>query len=255
MISRRAPAKLRNSLVPTTKTWNYDEWFAKPAALQHKALKDAEAYVKEIRLDKHPFFTIAQRSVDALLLWTKQELVMTGPFSRIVLRAASMVENVHIRSILMEVAHGEHGKLDGVFAKASHPWLLHLLGESLQIDKDSVTPLPETSAFLLGLEADLQHPLSAIAGIGIGNERLIIQEYTAVKRCFRAVLPQAVFEPFLNANLEEDVGHSRLCSLAAACLIKNDSDASFYLNAAKKSVDRRVSYFDALRARCETAGY
>jgi hypothetical protein len=111
---------------------------------------------------------------------------------------------------------------------------------------DHVTPLAPTCEFLEALEATVSDPIRALGAIGVGNERLIVPEYNAIKACFEAVWPEALHEPFLNANIDEDVVHSRLCYEAASRMIAAGGSRDDFLRAALASVDNRLRYFDGL---------
>src|SRR5690349_7356368 len=110
-------------------TWNYDERFTLPRTGDCVGtIQEAEEYVVNKAIDKHEFFEFAKHRVDALEAWVTQELIVTGYFSQLLLRLASSLSNVHLRTMLLKVAVGEHGSLktDGL-AGDSHPWLLHEL--------------------------------------------------------------------------------------------------------------------------------
>jgi Iron-containing redox enzyme len=231
--------------------WSHAEFF-EPSRFSelHPIVNDVEAYIASVELNRHPFFSLAEKNADALLLWVSQELVMTNAFSQIVLAAASAIRNVHVRSVLAEVAYGEHGRCKHGVAAKSHPWLLDQLRSSVGLSDSSVHPHEATVAFIDRLCGFLHSPLAAIAGIGVGNERLIEPEYAAVKLCFDRAFPAASFRPFLDANLNEDLIHSRLCYEAASVLINTPEDAARFFEYAKESVDSRVRYFDELLLAC-----
>jgi len=230
--------------------WNYEEYFSPPSSpLRHPVIFEVEKYVETRHLQAHPFFEVAIESPEALKMWVTQEIVMTNPFSQIVLKAASLFKNVHLRAMLTEVALGEHGRVKDGVAKAAHPWLLHLLRESLSIPIESICPFPETQEFLQGLSNGCNSPIEAVAAIGVGNERLIIPEYEAIKRCFAAASPTANYKPFLDANIHEDITHSSLLYDVATHLIARGAKAEAYLEAAIRAVDRRYYYFDQLYNR------
>jgi hypothetical protein len=229
--------------------WRYEDWFLPaPEAGLHPVVSDVESYVESRHLDSHPFFELARHSEPALRLWVCQELVMTNAFSQIVLFAASALVNVHLRAALTEVGFGEHGTVRGGVAKRAHPWLLNQLRESMGIPMSDVIPAPATVAFIERLALAATEPLSAVAAIGVGNERLIIPEYTAIKHCFESCVPHVNYRPFLDANLNEDIGHSELCYQLASALIALGEEAQAFLAAAIASVESRVRYFDELAA-------
>lgn len=231
-------------------TWRYDRYFEAPklGLDLHPVVNEIEKYVETRKLESHSFFDIARSSRHALRLWVSQELVMTNAFSQIVLRAASGVPNVHIRAILTEVAFGEHGLFRKGAAKNAHPHLLDQLRRSIELDEADVKPTEPCMKFLEQLAANCCDTLSAIAAIGVGNERLIIPEYNGIRLAFSAQWPDANYEPFLKANIDEDIGHTKLCYQAASLLITNDVAADKFLGAAINSVDARWHYFDGLVA-------
>ena len=228
-------------------SWTHSEFFL-PTEVSaiHPIVEKVEEYIAATSLDQHPFFAEAKVNTNALLMWASQEIVMTNAFSQIVLFAASRVRNVHIRAVLAEVAYGEHGRCKRGLAAKSHPWLLEQLRTSVGLSSEEVKPHPATISFIGRLCEFLESPLSSIAGIGVGNERLIEPEYKAIKQCFAAKFPGTNFAPFLDANMSEDLIHSRLCYEAATALIVSDDDATRFLGWARRSVDSRVKYFDEL---------
>jgi hypothetical protein len=233
--------------------WKYDTFFAPPEGSKNaQFIEEIEEYVEALALDQHPFFALAQESAAALQLWVAQELVMTNAFSQCVLYAASRIENVHVRSYICDIAFGEHGRVKDGLARRSHPWLLNQLRESIALPKERVSPEQPTARFIDRLQESLFDPLRAVAAIGIGNERMIIPEYAAIKTCFAKVYPRSDFLPFLDANLNEDVHHTNLCYRAAASLMTSDLDASSFVEAAKASAISRVRYFDELTVLVET---
>jgi hypothetical protein len=150
--------------------------------------------------------------------------------------------------VLAEVAFGEHGVVRNGMARRSHPWLLNQLRDSMKIAERDVVPVPATLSFLRKLAAATARPITAVAAIGTGNERLIVPEYQAITTCFAAVWPEATYEPFLQANLTEDRVHSQLCYELASSLIGLGESPIEYRNAAIESVESRAIYFDELLA-------
>jgi hypothetical protein len=231
-------------------SWDYDEYFQPVGTpTRHPVIFEADKYVENLHVERHPFFSVAMRSTEALELWVTQELVVTNPFSQLVLRAASLFNNVHLRAAVTEVAVGEHGRVKNGNAERSHPWLLHLLRESLSIPPAQVYPYEETEEFIEGLSNDCRSPIEAVAAIGVGNERLIIPEYEAIKRCFAECRPSADYRAFLDANIKEDVTHFNLMYDVAARLLTMGAEPNLYRDAAIRAVDRRYHYYDRLYKR------
>jgi hypothetical protein len=231
--------------------WQYGSFFDPVAPPETDLTEALEELVLDAKLDEHPFFDLAARTQSALWLWASQELVMTNAFSQIVLRAASQIGNVHARAVLAEVAYGEHGRVRSGLAKRAHPWLLEQLRASIDLTRSKVAPAQPTINFIERLASRITEPLESVAFIGIGNERLIAPEYKAIRRCFQALFPLAQFEPFLKANIDEDIVHARLCYELGAILSKSSADEQRFLEAAAASIKSRVIYFDELLAIAE----
>jgi hypothetical protein len=234
------------------KEWKYSLFFDPLSDVPaHPVVQVIEQYIEHRQLDKHPFFELARDSKSALTLWAAQELVMTNAFSQLVLRAASCIPNVHARAVLVEIASGEHGFSRRGIAKNAHPWLLSQLGSSINLDLVQIAPAEPTRMFIRRLTSHIDTPLNMLAYIGVGNERLIIPEYTAVKKCFSEQWPESRYKLFLDANLDEDISHSQLCYLLASMLIQSVQDAESFKSAAIASIDSRFEYFDGLHAIVE----
>jgi len=232
--------------------WQHDEWFAPaPSAEPHPAIALADELVANCRIEQHPFFEHASRSRSALRVWAAQELAVTGPFSQLLLVLAAKIRNVHIRAMVVEVAYGEHGTPGASIASASHPWLLDKLRDSMGILPQEVEILPETWQFLAELQEICElSPLAAIGALGIGSEKLLIPEYTAVKMAFEKSLPDCEYQTFLDANIDDDTWHAVLMSKAAGALIALGSEPEHYLEGARVSIDARMSYYTTLLASC-----
>lgn len=234
--------------------WQHDEWFAPaPLAAPHPVLALADDLVSNCRIGQHPFFEHAARSRQALRVWATQELVVTGPFSQLLLTLAAEIRNVHIRSMIVEVAYGEHGEPGPSIASGAHPWLLDRLRSSMSISPQELTILPETWLFLEQLQDICKYsPLAAIGALGIGSEKLLIPEYVAARKSFEKGWPECEYQTFLDANIEDDTSHAVLMSKAAGALIALGSDPEHYLEGARVSIDARMSYYTTLLASCVT---
>lgn len=225
----------------------FDDWFEPPQPSErHPSVADALKYADESGIEDHHFFQVAQGSPQALRAWVGQELVVTGPFSQALLRLAALLPNVHLRAMMMIVIDGEHGRVTKLTAPGSHPWLLNRLRKSMNIDKADVEPLQETVEFLDFLDQEVRSPITGLAATGIGNERLILPEYSAVKASFAACWPNSEYARFLDANIGEDLRHSEILADVANVLINQGADAQTYFDAARRSVDARVRYYDQL---------
>lgn len=232
--------------------WRHEEWFAPaPPVEPHAVLALADKLVVDCPIERHPFFRHAARSRQTLRIWATQELVVTGPFSQLLLALAAKISNVHIRAMVVEVAYGEHGTPGESIASGSHPWLLERLRQSMAIPESDLEVLPETELFLTELhDICAVSPLAAIGALGIGSEKLLIPEYTAVKAAFKAGWPDCDYEAFLDANINDDTWHAVLMSKAASALISLGGDPNDYFEGAKTSIDSRMSYYATLLTSC-----
>jgi hypothetical protein len=242
-------------LSPTLSNWKYEPYFEHVQCDSvHPAIHAAEQYVVNKHLERHEFFEYGKTSPKALKMWVTQELIVTGPFSQLIFRVCADIRNVHVRGMLSAVAAGEHGPINSEgIAESAHPWLLHKLREHLQIPCEAVKPFDETLTFLRILEEACESPLRGIGALGVGNERLLIPEYTAVRQTFFACIPDFKMDDFFVANISEDWEHYRLMMGAAAALIAMGHNPDDFLESAKRSVDSRYEFYDALLARIKGA--
>lgn len=237
--------------MPVEQPFTYGEWFDPPAVTPlHPVTREAEDYLFSRSIQQHEFFRIAAQSPDALRLWVTQELVVTGEFAKQLHLVAGRINNTHLRAMTDLVTAGENGAVnpEGV-AQNSHPTLLDALRESMDISRDEVVPLPETLDFLRVLEEECMTPLRGVAALGVGNEKMIPEEYEAVMRSFEACLPDARFRAFLMANIVEDSQHASLLARVGTGLINQGHDPALYLTGAKAAVDSRFEYYDRILQR------
>jgi len=115
------------------------------------------------------------------------------------------------------------------------------------LELQNIAPLPCTSQFLNVLSAASGNLLAALGALGVGNERMLIPEYTAVKDCFAATWPEAKYSGFLDANIHEDVAHTEIIERVASRLITSDADAQCFYKGAITGVDARMTYYDELQ--------
>jgi hypothetical protein len=227
--------------------WSYPSYFEPFSASDlPDAVIRANEYQEAASIQDHRFFQIALVSRDALRLWASQEAVITGPFSQLLLLVAARIDNVHLRAGLVEVIRGEHNNPGNQVARHSHPWLLHKLCTSLGLGASDVRPLPATLRFLQVLSDTTDTLLSALGALGVGNERILIPEYSAVRSCFNACYPEADYKGFLEANISEDTEHSAIIQRIASALITSGANPQNYVDGAKQAVDARVAYYDEL---------
>jgi Iron-containing redox enzyme len=221
-------------------------------------VRRASKLADESGIEQHSFFKLAAQDRRALEFWSSQEAVTTNAFSQLLLLCCSHLSNVHARATFLPVITGEHHELRAAVATRSHPWLLKRLCESLKIDVNRISPAPCTLRFLSVLVDSVANPLSGLGALGVGNERMLVPEYTSVESAFRHCLPESDFAAFLSSNINEDIGHSALLEGLAACLIADDEGLTRYVGGARAGVTARLSYYDELELcfrRGEAASY
>ncbi|WP_234536378.1 iron-containing redox enzyme family protein [Streptomyces sp. R39] len=228
--------------------WDYESRFVPvETSTLHPVVELASRLVPDSGIEDHPFFRVAAGSRKALEFWVTQELFVTGVFAQLLNLTASAVVNVHQRARLNLVIQGEHGGVRKGAARASHPWLLHRLRESMGIPQEAVTVAAPTHTFLRALAGFMDTPVNALGGLGVGNEQMLVPEYGAVKQAFESAAPDADYAEFLHANIDEDTAHSAIMAHIASELITRDpSLADGYLAAARGSVIARKEYYDEL---------
>jgi hypothetical protein len=206
----------------------------------------AEAIERKAKIENHPFFKFGKQSRQAMIIWTSQEAIVTNPFSQILFRVLSNVKNVHVRSILIPVVHGEHSSLRNGIAYKSHPWLIWKLCHSLKLSEKDFRPTKAVINFINVLAAAADNPMRALGVLGIGNELMLLAEYRAVESCFDAVCPDADYKHFLDANISEDETHTKLIGNAAAALTLLGYNSDDFMAGAEEGVKARVVYYDEL---------
>jgi len=206
----------------------------------------ANAIERKARIESHPFFEAAKNNRDAMILWTSQEAIVTNPFSQILFQLIGNVKNVHVRSILMPVVGGEHSKVKEGTATKSHPWLIWKLCRSLGIEAKDIKSTSAIIDFIKVLADSADNPMYGLGVLGIGNELMLLAEYSAVEKCFDSACPDADYKDFLHANIEEDEVHSKLIGNAAAALATLGHSQDDFLRGAKDGVQARVAYYDSL---------
>jgi hypothetical protein len=206
----------------------------------------AETIQKAAGIENHPFFTFAKKEKRALTIWAAQEAVVTNPFSQILFHVIGSIKNVHIRSILLPVVEGEHSRLRNGIAEHSHPWLIWRLCNSMGIGESDIQPTGAVIEFIQTLEDLTGGLMCALGALGIGNERMLLDEYSAVYNCFEVAYPEAAYRDFLRANIDEDSGHTKLIETAAAALAATGHDPEEFIRGAELGVSARVRYYDEL---------
>lgn len=238
--------------------WSFDEFFDRLV----KADDDLQLYpciaagrdlISQAHLDLHPFFQFATENEFALKVWTMQECVITNHFSQVLFYLLSEIRNVHLRAILTPVVMGEHSPVRNGIAYGSHPHLLSKLCKDLGIDTKAIKPAPFTLEFANLLTECTTSLLYAFGVLGVGNEALLIPEYTAVERAFSRHFEPKIYKAFLRANIEEDKSHSNLFEIATICLLNSENDQQVYIKGAYDGVFGRVKYYDSLLDHCRQA--
>ena len=232
--------------------WVAGDFFLPPRASSvPPTITAARAFADESQLQNHEFFAVAASAPNLLRLWASQEAVVTGAFSQMLLLVASEIENVHLRATFLEVATGEHHVARDGVAAHSHPWLLYRLCSSVGLDVAAVQPLEATLTFLEALARTCERIPRALGALGVGNERMLLTEYTAVESCFDAALPTAEYKAFLRANVNEDETH---CAIVEAVASAIAADGEEYYDGARLGVAARVRYYDDLMIHWRTIG-
>ena len=132
--------------------------------------------------------------------------------------------------------------------------LLHRLLLSVGLSVDRSHPIKPTIDFLRRLEEASTSVVAAVGALGVGNERLLLVEYEAVKSVFASALPDALFRSFLTANIAEDDEHSLIAEQVAARLVSLGASVEEYRRGAEAGVTARLRYYDELSAFYETDG-
>jgi hypothetical protein len=207
---------------------------------------EAEVIERGARIEDHPFFVVAGKSREALVVWASQEAVVTNPFSQVLFEVMAAIKNVHVRSILLPVVAGEHSNLRNGIAERSHPWLIWQLCRSLGVNEKEIKPTRAVIEFIDVLESTVNDPMLALGALGIGNELMLLAEYRAIERCFESACPEADYRDFLHANIGEDETHTKLIGTAAAALADLGFNARQFVVGAQIGVAARVKYYDSL---------
>lgn len=230
--------------------WDYDTRFLPPKTPElHPVIREAAALADTCGIESHPFFLFAGASPAALRMWVGQEVFVSGIFAQLLSLTASCLANVHQRAMLNLVVYGEHGNVRNGFAACSHPWLLHELTQSIGISSSELLIAPATRRFLSSLGKTMTSPMAALGCLGVGNERLLVPEYTAVRAAFSRAMPDAPYERFLRANIDEDTEHAALIAcIASGLAVSNPDLAGEYFHGAEIAVEARLEYYDNLLA-------
>jgi hypothetical protein len=246
------PAESRN--VPSTHPkadhlaeWRHERYLGHPNfGLRVPQIEAAIAYEEAARIDTHQFFELASSSKETLQVWAEQELITSSCFSQVITEWFATINNCHIRSKVMDVLVGEHSPIENGLATRCHPYLAEMLCRSLGSDLVAIKTLEPTRNFIREMEDSAARPLAGAGFLGIGNEKMLIPEYSAIRRVFHRVWPEAECDPFLDANIEDDMTHHRLIEEAAAAMVSMGGDPEEFLEHAKRGVDARIIYYDEL---------
>lgn len=213
----------------------------------HPAVVDAMKSVEDIQIGAHPFFEVASGERNLLKLWVEQELHVTNPFSRMLLNLAGSLPNVHLRSIAVAVAAGEHGRVGNGCASSSHPWLLYELSQAVGVDVDQSVMLVGTRAFVESLSISCSESvIAAVGALGVGNEALLVPEYSAILETFNDSWPEANASRFLMANIAEDTAHAEMMATLASVLLSLGASEADYRRGVSRALNSRIEYYDSL---------
>jgi hypothetical protein len=239
--------------IDLTSDWKFAESFAPlRQARNNEAITKASSYLADAQIKEHRFFQFAATHRSAMLLWTSQEVVTSNAFSQVLFALYATLKNVNLRSFLLPVVVGEHSKLKDGIAFNSHPYLLSKLCIDIGLEPEKIKPLDCTRAFIQALAQACTNNLYGLGLIGIGNEKMLIEEYSAVEVAFSTHFPAHIYKPFLRANIEEDSQHSALIEQAAAALISGGQPVNDFLRGARDGIAARLTYYDRLLTRAET---
>jgi hypothetical protein len=227
--------------------WTYRAYLEQPDFdLNVPEIEKAVQYQDNVAISEHPFFRIAAHYPPALKTWAEQEMITSSCFSQVITEWMATIDNCHIRTKVLPVFAGEHGNMYGNIASQSHPYLAEQLCRSLNSDLDSIVVLEPTRQFIADMEDSAASQLGGAGFLGIGNERMLLEEYGAVRAAYSRACPTAHYREFLEANIFDDAVHHRIIAQAAAAMVSLGGDpAEFYIHA-KKGVDSRMIYYDEL---------
>lgn len=224
-----------------------EEYFSPILGLNNEPfVEEAFAIEREAAISKHPFFHVAMKNRMALTFWAGQEAVVTNPFSQILFKVLANIKNVHIRTLLLPVAVGEHGVLQSGTARKSHPWLLWELCSSIGINLREVKISDPVADFIAVLDGAAHEPMRALGIIGVGNEMMLQGEYQAIGACFDVHFPSGSHHAFLQANIREDISHTQLIAQAASALGRMGHPTDEFVVGAREGVAARIAYYDSL---------
>jgi hypothetical protein len=219
-------------------------------AISHE-VRAAERIVSSSNIEEHEFFSLARDNKRAVREWVAQELTVTNGFSQRLLSVAAQFSNVFIRQHLLDLIIGEHSTVgnDGVEYPA-HPLLLQKAATIVGITVDQVVMRTPTAKYLDTLRRLCElGPLQALGAIGVGNELLLVREYTAARVAYTSAFSREDGAEFFDANISADGGHYELCAGAASayCDLYNTNSRA-YIDGARRAVQARVHFYDSLVA-------
>lgn len=242
-------------IIPRLGYWHFDEYFGPMREGPFRPhIDEIGLMADESGVQGHKFFEYASSDRRALEVWAAQEAVVTNAFSQLLLICCAQIKNVHARAAFMPVIGGEHHQAKDGIAEKSHPWLLKKLCESLGVPTQQISPAPYTIRFLKFLTVAVADPLVGLGALGVGNERMLIPEYTAVRNAFGKIAPDSAYAAFLDSNIAEDVTHNELLQDIAASLIDTPQHLDRYRRGAHGGVAARMAYYDELLAVVSSRG-
>lgn len=194
----------------------------------------------------HEFFSLADRSQEALRWWVGQELAITNQFSQELLAAASRIHEPAARAILVEIAADEHGLVEGSRIEGrSHPELLVALAASMNLGEPHTLPIEATDKYRQHMaNRDVSLPFK-LGELGVGGEATALIEYDRIRRSFEQAWPSARFQDFLDSNIDHDMEH--VCLMLELSSMTEEGQLDFEAGALA-SVSQRIEYYDQLLA-------
>ena len=228
-------------------SWSHQRFYAIPEYRPlHPIIGQAVSYLEGCGVEKHPFFDLAVKQPLALKTWAEQEMIVSSNFSQALAEWISTIDNCHVRTLVMPVLAGEHHELTKGKASKAHPALAERLCISMGTVLDSTVALSPTVSFLDAMFGAAEKTIFGAGFLGMGNERMLIPEYSAVSAAFQVAWPAADFASFLDANIKEDHVHHRLMEEAATALINLGEAPAEFLAGACSGIDSRIAYYDQL---------
>src|SRR6266446_6156569 len=192
--------------------------FEQPDFTLRDDVLSAARFVRDADIGNHDFFRHANENKIAMRCWVAQELTITNAFSQRLCETAGLFANVYIRQHLLELVMDEHEFQDDAgIVHPAHPVLLQRVAGIVDLQMNAVRRLEPTKRYLRILENLCSHgPLQALGAIGVGNELLLVSEYTAARESYISSFSRKDGADFFDANISADTHHYEVCAAAAS---------------------------------------